>query len=111
MPELGDKRIVRRFLILPKLLPTADGKHGKLRWLSYGTYEQHFQNVVTCGAEGCVDLDQWVDWNWAPVDTGASPLATEYKQLSWWQLNTEEGAAVAVLLIVAAVIWFAIKTA
>lgn len=59
-PEIGNTRVVHRFLLLPK---TFDGE---TRWLERAAIRQEFMEyrMLSSGSEAVVDVEGWRDVAW-----------------------------------------------
>lgn len=53
--NIGDKRIITKFLLFPKCL------NGEWRWLEKASYEQVYGNWCTSSDE---DFNSWSDMRW-----------------------------------------------
>lgn len=60
-PEIGDKRIIKKFLILPREL------NGIVKWLEVASWEQEYRTVYHF--KDSAFFNAWTDTRWADKST------------------------------------------
>jgi len=65
MPEIGDTRIVTRFLFFPVELLTLSRKEIQFRWLEIARIEQKYIEVLHFDDYGAENSMEWIDKRWA----------------------------------------------